>query len=651
MPYNMYYAGLYSEKEYIDILRDYAALTELIRNHAQRNIGEYYKAHEDIMLESLEHYVLSRTNDPRFKRSQEYKTFINVILSLIDDDYSEAATNAFINNCNLVQDLKPYMRQDDYHHILESIRLANTQAERITKKMAKKLKVSLEDLDFISDYHARLKDFNNFEYEILIRYLFGPYLTSKSNMTIASPEISAILAYLPSVYNTGGQFYGFDYSSVRCVLSNGDIDGKRIGTTAFAYGENVSYLDREVFENTDFQSTESNKKIFQSKIIDLPSLLVIAFHELTHNFQTYKGRVGVLDNQGLNRQIEDLEQMYLNDYNRNHDNCWTEINATAEAFIQTRMFVERFYSGPNKKQLIEDCMRNFRGTITREAFAEKKDAKRQKTPLMDYDCLNTHEIIFNHPEELNNFPLLRNFYNEQGRLDFTRYIFIPELPLLTFGRGCLLTFLHEIKPFELHNYLCAYPRSVQEVGNFIDNINRLFYISIRDIRNMDFYKEKKLSGDFHSNDSNTHFEDIHYDMLLNTLSDFYKSIRFLNSLKTLPQYYALYSKIDETVHSIQESIKDIVSETNISLEAKQSILEFDKRNAQSPYIKHVIDGELMKVVRSRPFDKEVEFMRPEDQERIYKAKLVEARRKHNLPLVILYKNRINNLEASINKQV
>ena len=214
--YNMNYIETFNEEYYMSILKDYSFLTSLIINHQKRLHDKTYKSHEDIILESLTHYVLYKLkNDKGFKHTKEYQSFIDSLIALISNDYIESTTNIFILNCNLVTDIKPFISSYDYQHLLESQRLTKTQIDRITNKINKNHKISEHDLDVICDYHSRLRDTTSYEYEILIRYLFN-----NKSITITNIQLRTILDYLPSVYHLDNQLYCYDLKSARIVLND-----------------------------------------------------------------------------------------------------------------------------------------------------------------------------------------------------------------------------------------------------------------------------------------------------------------------------------------------------------------------------------------------------------------------------------------------
>ncbi len=215
--YNQNYIDLFEPKYYMSILKDYSFLTALIINHEKRHHDKTYNPYDDIVLESLTHYVLSLLKDNHsFKKTKEYQNFIDSLVALVNNDFTESMTNIFINNCNLVTDIKPFMSSYDYQHLLESRRLTKTQIDRIHDKLSKFHKVSQHDLDIVSDYHFRLRDTNTYEYQILIRYLFFNYF----QLSIKNEELRAILAFLPSVYHLDNQMIGYDLNSLRIVLSD-----------------------------------------------------------------------------------------------------------------------------------------------------------------------------------------------------------------------------------------------------------------------------------------------------------------------------------------------------------------------------------------------------------------------------------------------
>ena len=155
-----------------------------------------------------------------------------------------------------------------------------------------------------------------------------------------------------------------------------------------------------------------NKKNYDDNI---ESFTHTIFHEYRHSMQE-KELVSSDKDMAFEMAYQKLFYKYLNTptfdcYYKNYGHMGIEIDAEKMGFHYAKLFFESFGRKDLSKKLNEKAKKMV-GERQYYPLMTKADGK--KVQLDDYIVYNLDKIIKNHPEELNNYPVLNTIYNGNG---------------------------------------------------------------------------------------------------------------------------------------------------------------------------------------------------------------------------------------------
>ena len=162
--------------------------------------------------------------------------------------------------------------------------------------------------------------------------------------------------------------------------------------------------------------------------------MMIAFHELTHEYQKKKAVEPVCSSSGISYIVRSVlsdelsirdknGKIIISEYNENHDSTEMEMEADEEAWRQSASFLavhcRRYANRHDKKSTIGMefiCKKNAEEVQVRRMFSLKKIPGGKLEPYAAYDVRHMIEILRQKPNIIKVYPMLRTYFNDNGFL-------------------------------------------------------------------------------------------------------------------------------------------------------------------------------------------------------------------------------------------
>lgn len=253
-------------------------------------------------------------------------------------------------------------------------------------------------------------------------------------------------------------------------------------------------LEKNHFLDMSLTSDESLTRSRTNKYNDLYRLMMISFHELTHDHQKNMMEAGensstamsyILRNV-LNRGSRQCFQKPLSNgstrqasyYKANHDNDEIEIEADEEAWVQCRAFLvkhqKEYAERTNNQELAqkcferrEKCAENRQTVSDRRIFTKKLAETGEQVSSVQYDMVHLKEYVANEPALLNKYPQLRNFVEPSG--DFNLGILFDEKIARVDYSNNYIDAHTDVFGVEVGSYMLTNKNEVSRVANSIKN--------------------------------------------------------------------------------------------------------------------------------------------------------------------------------------
>ena len=210
-------------------------------------------------------------------------------------------------------------------------------------------------------------------------------------------------------------------------------------------------LEQNKINSMSLSSEAGLSKSRPETISDLYSLMLVSYHELTHDYQKLMASDGKDDTSAmafiLNKVLrknqnkcfskidKDLNKVLdkngnevkVDYYKANHDSDEMEIQADEEAWRQCRKFIHehevRYYWDKKDEEASKrsskhwsKCMSNEKEVRARRAFALKEDESGQEIPYIQYDIEQLSKSIGSNPNTVKQFPQLAEFFDNAGTI-------------------------------------------------------------------------------------------------------------------------------------------------------------------------------------------------------------------------------------------
>ena len=392
--------------------------------------------------ESLDHYVLKKIlEDKNYIETKEFENYWNYIKNLIierkissnnKDFYLELNTNVVFRNKNVREMIfKKYLSNNSIVNNEKLISNNDKIISQIVTRLEKRELVSQIELDIVGDYIYTSRDFSNNIAKTFVEYMFNE-IKNNPNIRPTVPIMGAITSYFTQCYTKDDRV-----KNSRMFISDFDSKKEMHKNTNPAHSSGKGkycVFSKDLVLNTSLLSKFSLSKSRTFKENDLYFLMMVSFHELTHEYQKNKANDKVCTSSGISYIIKNVFDNALSkkdkngiiierEYNKNHDSTEFEIEADEESWRQCASFLAkhcRTYSykhGENSSMKLEImCKKNAEEVNARRTFSLKQNKEGKLEPYAIYDVKNMIEIVKQNPNIINNYPMLKTYFNDYGYL-------------------------------------------------------------------------------------------------------------------------------------------------------------------------------------------------------------------------------------------
>lgn len=421
-----------SNTKYLDELKD-----KYLNQYSSQSDAQYLA-----FKESLDHYIYKQiVKDNNYINSAEFKNYLNYIMHVVNDKKTslnnqvfnlELSTNIIFRDDNIRNLIfKKYYNESTISIFENHIKETKKRLIEIDDKMLKRESISQEEIDFISDYIYSSRSFIN-NVDTYIEYIFNE-IKPDSNIKVSTQMLGAITYCFT-------QNYTKDHEVKNSRTFIADRDNKSIDLAHKSGNRKYCYFNRKYFSNLSLTDDTSLNKSRTFDDNDLYFLMMVSFHELTHEYQHNEVRRNSSSSGALANIIKDVLNQNLDgfsdldkdgnivnksEYNENHDSTEYEIQADEESWRQCAHFIAkhcRNYAYKNKLSSSiatlreQKCLINERIINARRTFSLKKEKDGSKMYYALYDIKNLCKIVPDNPNVLEQYPVLKQYLNQDGSL-------------------------------------------------------------------------------------------------------------------------------------------------------------------------------------------------------------------------------------------
>ena len=443
--YNEKYISVFSRDIFERTLEAPGSLREVGMEYLkQYEPNSESQAHNLAGKESLDHYILERlsSNDSEnFIKSQEFKNYANYITEIANhkrfkstdrqnEIHPEFITNPVFRDQRakelILTTARPNRELKEMNAQLEqNQKLYEQEMKNTTEKMMKGERINQRELDIIGDYLYSSKDFDSGIGKTFAEYLFNG-IKPDYNLKASIPMLGAITNYFASQYSINDEVR----KNSRFIISNSEFSKYGIGVST-PYG---CVLAPKYYSKLSLTTDNGIKKsrTFEKDSNDLYSLMMVSFHELTHDHQRNLAQKGdksssammFIMNWGILQRGSGCYKGGSSYYDNNHDNDETEVEADEESWRQCREFLakhQRNYSSDetqrkiNQNRLLQ-CKKNEEEVKGRRSFAHKFTNDFKEVSAIRYDIETLKSTVKKKPELLKTYPQLADYVDPSGKL-------------------------------------------------------------------------------------------------------------------------------------------------------------------------------------------------------------------------------------------
>ncbi len=495
-PYKKEYISDYSIDDYNRYLNSPSNLAILKNNYFKRyaenssNYDGYYHA----LKESLDHYVLKRIEEnPQFLGGTQGQNYLNHIINIIRIEKAEIYNNIAVRTIIRDPNLRKYLINKVSYNLIDEYNNVVNKINAIKVKIERNILVTQYELDTICAFVVDSRDSDDEMYTSLIKYIYNNLnhpLCKQNGLHCSLQVINAIFNYVPLFARDNFEKFkqnGFDPTGTRFYIVD-DYHTNKYNKYGTSCGSKKHIIfSKEKIKNLKFGSIESaaatfnflscnqgNKK-FQ---YDYCSLILIAAHELVHQFQNHESKKMNINSTGFMYAVREILDQTLDDYCRNHDNEDIEINATEIGWNICQQFFKKILrEGKDRDRLISRAIINEKGTTGRYAFALKRESNGSRTIKDEYDYRHLNEIMSD-PEKrkryFSMYPMLRKIYNDDGSCSIMKVLTLPpEFTLRAKGPTIGSTYVNKAITILLTNekFRSKYIKEIAAIRNPIPIMN------------------------------------------------------------------------------------------------------------------------------------------------------------------------------------
>lgn len=531
---------------------------------------------------ALDNYVIERLSSEHpdtFIASQEFKNYADYIMQMADQKkftsnngkiclYPEYFTNPVFKDSSMrnlifktaypganTDKMQAWFdqHQTEYHGYIKDF---------TENRMEKRQKLSQKQMDIVGDYIYAGENYDDGVAKKYAEYCFNE-IKDDTQVRPSVPMIGALTNYFAKCYS-GDETVKKESTFVIASHPDGNPQRKfNIGVST----PSGCILQKEHFLDMSLNSDKSLNKSRTNQHNDLYRLMMVSFHELTHDHQksmVAKGdksssSMSYILNKVLNRgglqcyegKRADGSVVKGSYYNANHDNDEIEIQADEEAWMQCRKFLtehQKLYAWQHHDKELEDkyyerwnkCLDNRQEVSARRVFTKKLASSGEEVSAIQYDIENLKQYIIDEPTILQKYPQLQEYLDPTGNLKldllFNQKIARVEYNNLdertdTFGveiGAYLLTKNSEVN--RLAKYIQGNALDQTQINNFMGNMWNIVHqdaLKSRVLKDINFnnYDETNARG------KNQSPEELHDNLLNQYIRQCYNCIRLAEMIR------------------------------------------------------------------------------------------------------------------------
>lgn len=405
------YINAYSEKEYIDTLLNDDFLEGISYYYPRRYIDDpkivdVLDIKCILFKESLDHYIAKRIKeDERFIYGNLFKRYINYISKIGQEDPTEYITNIVFHNEEIKDKIFEIYFKKSIQVLNKIENNTSSRFEQIFNRIVNGEEIAQNEIDFVSSFLACMKFDVDAASDELLKYIFGPM--RNTNLKFSQPVQEFVLSRLPFIYSS----YKLDGCRIDVATHSKlkQLQGAGVSQNA----QQNCIINRDEYKDVSLKNINDSFMHRKDTGTDFTHFIIVAFHELTHQYQSIKSKDGDLNDVGISIIISRCLRSYLKDYNKhgNHDNSAFEIDADKYGWTESLNFYKKYLSGPDKDILINNCEKNIQTCTDRRALACKCNPVTMQYSLCeDYDVTNMYVLVNKKPELLNKIPMLKHIF-------------------------------------------------------------------------------------------------------------------------------------------------------------------------------------------------------------------------------------------------
>lgn len=441
----------------------------LLKTAQENYLGQYQpnsKSRADVLSskDMLDHYIIGRLSGDSardFVNSEQFRNYASYIVDTARQKvqiingkkyYPELSTNPVLKNPRyrrlVISQLQPADQVDRIvRNLGESEAMYKSYLRTIEGRLENRALVSQGELNMVGDYLYSGRDFGSGLAKKFACYMFNEARERRD--LEPSTQIGGALA----------NYFGYKdtlddrLKDRRIIIANNSrYDNEKQKLTPVNIGVSCAeycVLEQNKINRMSLSSDEGLSKSRRETISDLYSLMMVSFHELTHDYQKFmvadgkdnssamghilnqvlrknKNQCFPLVDKNLNKVLDKNGNEVKTDYYRaNHDSDEIEIQADEEAWRQCERFiieheVQYYYGKKDKagKMHASDhwlkCDKNEQEVRTRRAFTLKVDENGQEMPYIQYDIEQLGKSIKGDPNIIKQYPQLSEFFDKSG---------------------------------------------------------------------------------------------------------------------------------------------------------------------------------------------------------------------------------------------
>lgn len=395
-------------KDFYDknIYRIYNDIYHSLYNDKERN------SRSELELDIFENEIIKILEKDEQKYSKNEKELLelykNFILKYLNQYKEIFITSKLINNDILCRKLF----KGEFNKIKEHSKHYETVAMNLFRKFINHEKISI------------------MEEKTLFRYFTSKIYTTNDDMLSYQKALVSEILVRKQIDLTGKEFLIKYFTNQKC---------KKLGLVeAKTYIGNVTPFNSAMGTNYGVSLGETGIICFNEKILRLSGVIndetfkltnnALLIHVINHELEHYKDSIdyekGKFTIGGWEMTKNRILRKYLssdefNEYRVNYHYKETERKANKVGYRETREIIEKYLSPKVAMEDLEQLIKLERETIFGEAESLQKgqmNGVNYYTTMEKYNINNLTSIIRKHPELVNQRPVLRLFFNNDGNL-------------------------------------------------------------------------------------------------------------------------------------------------------------------------------------------------------------------------------------------